>query len=543
MKKGILSLVAAGYCGSAYGQNCDGQWLSTRGGDFNSTVRAFAQYDGQLIAAGEFNSVGSVSSTRAARWDGASWTSMSVPNMTSAYSLAVHDGDLYLGGNHVGAPPITYLRRFDGSNWVASGASFSSVAGAHPRAVRALGEYQGKLALGGGFADSAQTLLNVGLWDGAAWGSLGTSITGSAASMAVFRGELIVGGASVQFYLSPNTNQNSLLRYDGTSWHAVLPPNATGFAVNALFVHNDRLIIGSTGQVVFNAFSYGPLASWDGTTLSALGEEISSIAGPRSVRCIGAYNGDLVVGGQFDQIGGIAAHGLARWNGTSWNAFAGEFGEGLNGVPEVLAVSHDELIVGGTFFHAGGISSRNFARWTDDPKPWVVVSPASQTFNNGLTLALNSTLAIGYANSTYQWQRNGVDLANGPGGASPGGGDVWGASGVVTWGADGESVWLIISGVQPSDAGEYTVRFSNTCHDVVSATATITINTCLGDLNGDALVNDQDFEIFARAYDKRACRLPEGLPFPCLSDLNGDSVVDDADFQIFIVAYDAMICE
>ncbi len=61
---------------------------------------------------------------------------------------------------------------------------------------------------------------------------------------------------------------------------------------------------------------------------------------------------------------------------------------------------------------------------------------------------------------------------------------------------------------------------------------------CVGDLNGDAFVDDPDFVIFAGCYDQfyvnsAACYC---------ADLNHDDFVDDTDFVIFAAAYDQFIC-
>jgi hypothetical protein len=56
---------------------------------------------------------------------------------------------------------------------------------------------------------------------------------------------------------------------------------------------------------------------------------------------------------------------------------------------------------------------------------------------------------------------------------------------------------------------------------------------CPADLNFDGVVDDADFSIFARAYDRLTTT--DG-------DLTIDQVTDDADFSIFAVAYDALLC-
>jgi hypothetical protein len=59
----------------------------------------------------------------------------------------------------------------------------------------------------------------------------------------------------------------------------------------------------------------------------------------------------------------------------------------------------------------------------------------------------------------------------------------------------------------------------------------------MSDLNGDGLVDDSDFVVFADAYD--ALNVPLAN---VLGDLNADALVDDADFAAFSIAYDTLIC-
>jgi hypothetical protein len=64
---------------------------------------------------------------------------------------------------------------------------------------------------------------------------------------------------------------------------------------------------------------------------------------------------------------------------------------------------------------------------------------------------------------------------------------------------------------------------------------------CIGDLNGDGLVEDADFVIFVAAYNILDCADPS-MPAGCPADLNGDGFVDDADFVIFLAAYNELLC-
>lgn len=75
--------------------------------------------------------------------------------------------------------------------------------------------------------------------------------------------------------------------------------------------------------------------------------------------------------------------------------------------------------------------------------------------------------------------------------------------------------------------GKYTLQVNGSC--------------ATSDFTGDGLVNDEDFVIFASAYNVLLCSDP-AMPAGCPSDINKDGVVDDADFLFFVSAYDALVC-
>ncbi|MBL8876042.1 MAG: hypothetical protein JNM86_09640 [Phycisphaerae bacterium] len=64
---------------------------------------------------------------------------------------------------------------------------------------------------------------------------------------------------------------------------------------------------------------------------------------------------------------------------------------------------------------------------------------------------------------------------------------------------------------------------------------------CPADLNGDGMVEDSDFVIFANAYNLLDCMDPT-MPAGCPADLNADEFVDDADFVLFAAAYNELLC-
>jgi hypothetical protein len=538
--KATAALVLAGVCGSVHGQSCEGQWLTPSPG-FDREIRAMTQFQGELVVAGDFRAAPGIAAKNIARWNGVSWKAMNADMLNSPRALRVYNGELYVGGwFSLPFAPANGVAKWNGTGWgpLAEALPPSPLS---PR-VETLGEFQGMLLAAGRIrvTNGNPPKDGIMLWDGADWQNLGGVFgRGSVTTTAVFQGDLYVAGPSL--LLDFDFQSGSVLRYNGSTWTKVGPNGLEGESSGiALRVYQDKLMIASGNVWTTGAASYGPLASWDGTNVSRVG----LVGSVRGITAMTEYEGHLVLGGSFTDGFGVGANGVVRWNGTNFSAL----GDGvLNSLTtsrgvNCLDVFQDELLVGGDFDTAGGMSAANFARWTDNPKPWVAVEPESKPVNEGLTLTLNAAAASGYANVSYQWKRNGVDVNDGPGGASAAGGTVSGASGTLASPSDGASVSLTIAGVQASDAGDYTIEFDNTCNAATSSIATVSVNTCPGDLNADGFVNDTDFGIFSTAYDTLMCDAAS-MPIGCLSDWNGDGVVDDADFQVFVAAYVAMVCE
>ncbi len=76
-------------------------------------------------------------------------------------------------------------------------------------------------------------------------------------------------------------------------------------------------------------------------------------------------NNDLVAGGWFDSIGSVPARGIARWDGHSWSALgSGVSRESYDSGVNALAVLPDgSLIAAGKFESAGNVSVHHIARW------------------------------------------------------------------------------------------------------------------------------------------------------------------------------------
>ncbi len=111
------------------------------------------------------------------------------------------------------------------------------------------------------------------------------------------------------------------------------------------------------------------IAQFDLTTAqwSSVGEGVTQMGGGPTVYAIAfGPDGDMYAGGAFNEIGGVAANNLARWDGTSWSDVGGGVTGTTGGSTAVTALVVDgggDLYAGGSFTDAGGVTVNSVARW------------------------------------------------------------------------------------------------------------------------------------------------------------------------------------
>lgn len=440
-------------------------------------MESLAVFNGQLVVGGTFDRVadlpGSVGSIAA--WDGQEWHPL--PTLSGrlafpdVFDMVVYNGELIIGGelDRAGTVDVTNVAAWNGTSWRPLGALGNSA-----NKVRAFTLYQESLYAGGEFDDGFRHITR---WNGSAW-------------------QPVAGGID-----------------DSDTW------------VADLVVYNNRLVAG--GQFFNSNPPYQDLVTWDGFSWTGFPQSIYGTAA--RVESLGVYNGDLIVSGRFDGAGTVPSASIARWTGTQWRGFDG----GLTGCTGSscfrtvyeFAVYNGELIAVGNFVSVGGagggggIASPHFARWTDTGIPHITRHPLPQVADADDTVMLPVTVASGYNFSgpvTYQWQRNGINVVDGPGGASPGGGTVAGAT----------SEKLTISGIRFSDSGQFTVRVANSCGTVTSLSAFTRVR-CAGDFNADGSLDSQDFFEFLTAF----------FALQLAADINQNGFIDSQDFFNFLTEF------
>ncbi|WP_035558499.1 T9SS type A sorting domain-containing protein [Hymenobacter sp. IS2118] len=214
---------------------------------------------------------------------------------------------------------------------------------------------------------------------------------------------IYIGGA---FTVVGTISANRVAKWDGTAWSAL----GTGIVSNGVFdTYVRALAVASNGDLfVGGQFSQAGgvaanhVARWNGTAWSSLGTGAANGVSAGSGYVVNALavagNGDVYAGGSFVQAGGVAAANMARWNGTTWNALGTGIPNGSSSYVLALAVAASgEVYAGGQFTQAGGISADNVAKWNGLTWSSLSFAGANGTNSavNALAVAANGDLYAG----------------------------------------------------------------------------------------------------------------------------------------------------
>lgn len=398
-------LIAGGRFTSAGGvtANCVASWDGNRwvplGLGFNGRVSALAIYDRKLIAGGLFTTAGGDSANCIAEWDGIGWSSLgSLVIAWSGYadcgigSLAVFENRLIAGrvleywgwyttllvswdgsgwhgvggpqsgawaisvyqGHLIGGYQSVYVWEDSSSHWSIVG-NFPTYCGLSPDPpsppqyfATSFATFDNVLIVGGKFSSVNGTVaLSIAAWDNTNWSALALKQGCNISAIATCGNHLVAAG-----FLSNCETSPRVWAYNGSNWLLL----DSAMHVNALAVYDSKLIAGGSFDTTGGVAAHD-IASWDGSSWSPLG---SGIEGYYGVYALTVYDGKLVAGGNFTTAGGVAAKYIASWDGTSWSAL----GQGMGyGYVHALTVYDGKLIAGGNFRTAGGMEANRVASW------------------------------------------------------------------------------------------------------------------------------------------------------------------------------------
>ncbi len=317
-----------------------------------------------LYIAGYFTQIDTIPVTGVARWNGTSWSAVG-SGITLGSALAVFDdgsgAHLYLG--HDG-PNVS---RWDGTAWSPVG----PVEPANGLVQSFLVQDDGsgsRLVAGGDFHHIGGVAAeNIARFDGSSWSPLGAGVNGPVHALALFNdGNNIKLHAAGWFTQADGTPASNIARFDGSGW-SPLGSGVTNGPIAALVVFDDgtgrQLYAGGN---IFNAggiFAHG-IARWNGTSWSSVAAGVDAEVAALTVHDDGSGPA-LFVGGTFANAGGVPSPYLAKWRSSGWKRLGD--GHGLDGRGRALLVRNEStgpaLYCGGLFDTAGNVAANQIARF------------------------------------------------------------------------------------------------------------------------------------------------------------------------------------
>lgn len=205
-------------------------------------------------------------------------------------------------------------------------------------------------------------------WDGSAWSPVGFGMNGTVHALVSYddgTGPMLYAGG--EFSSAGGVPASKIARWNGTAWSAVGGGMNSSGSVRKLAVYDS----GSGPQLYAAGFfssaggvAASGIARWNGSAWSSLGWTLSGISA-LLVHDDGS-GAKLYVGGSFTNAAGVPANRIARWDGTAWSAVGSGIG-GTSGSVHALCTHDDgsgpKLFVGGSFTSAGGVPAQNIASW------------------------------------------------------------------------------------------------------------------------------------------------------------------------------------
>lgn len=352
-------------------------------------------------------SIAAASGAYAMRWNGTEWVAIgaTLGPTASIYTLAISPGGEIVAAGDIArsrGDSVDSIARLAGDQWLPIGAGFNG----RVRQLKVLEDHS--LIAGGDFTNAGDVAANrIARWDGLAWSALGGGMGSQGnyvTAIAPTGGSGLVAGGS--FLRAGQANTSNVALWNGTEWLSMRGGvNESVGAVGTL---------ASGGTLVFGSFNSAGGVSAPGAARWLDGNFETpwnpGANGPISV-CLPLEGGSFVIGGTFQTVQNLSIRGIARWNGLQWEAL----GQGFTSAVRALArAANGDIIAGGSFAGTGAIPARRVARWNGSQ--WLTLGTGTDGVVNAVAVMPNGdVIAAGnfrnagnvLANSIARW--NGIE--------------------------------------------------------------------------------------------------------------------------------------
>ncbi|HKQ47741.1 MAG TPA: kelch repeat-containing protein [Phycisphaerae bacterium] len=395
-------------------------------------------------------------------WTGSPGPAPSARNYHAMAYDAARGRTVLFGGQNAGGN-LADTWEWDGSAW-----ALVATTGPAARSLHAMtyDSVRGKVVLFGGFGFSFRR--DTWEWDGVAW--VQKSNTGPTARFLPGLAFDAVRGKVVLFGGFDGLSKADTWEWNGTTWTQVIAPGPSARYALPLAFDEARSRIVLFGGLEAGTTPRGDTWEFNGTSWVLV---CGSGPSPRygHMMCFDSLRGRMMVFGGTD---GVPKNDTWEANGAIWNWVTSSGPTARYSGAVAFDIDRQEA------FLFGGTPGTGFLgdawRYKGPGPPTIINSPLGVAVNVGQMASFTAS-ATGNGPFSWQWRANGVNLANvGP------------YSGVNTH-------TLTINPITMAEVAAYDCVVANSCGSVRSNPAAPQVIPCVGDLNGDLLIDGQDTQI------------------------------------------------
>ncbi|GJM34578.1 MAG: hypothetical protein DHS20C18_35790 [Saprospiraceae bacterium] len=216
------------------------------------------EFDGKIVACGEFDRVGQQSINGIMQWDGDHWEPLgdgftgnilNTAPVIYPHQMLVHNSELYVVGNfrYAGGEEANGIAKWDGTQW-------TNMAGGFNNTVYGIAIFDNEIIAGGAFTESNGTAVDrIAKWDGTQWTPLDFGFTATSPNdfifvhtLKVIDDILYIGGGLKEVTYADNSTQicNGIVSYNGSSLNT-FDGGVAGNDIEAIIKTEDQqLLIG-----------------------------------------------------------------------------------------------------------------------------------------------------------------------------------------------------------------------------------------------------------------------------------------------------------
>lgn len=223
-------------------------------------------------------------------------------------------------------------------------------------------EHLGKLYVRLNDSVGGMHLYNIGSWDGSVWDTVGGGIDGAFYNSVEYNNKIFISGL-FKYVNGPWPGGsvpriNDFASWDGTQYQGYGIPS-TSSGMRGLCVYDNEIYAGFRSVLNFNGQIYSSIFKFNDTTFNHVGGGVQGAF--KEVIALTVYNGELIVGGNFNMAGTLPVNNIAKWNGTQWS----NLGNGINYIVRTLLVDtiNNILYAGGSFGYALNLNDTIQTPW------------------------------------------------------------------------------------------------------------------------------------------------------------------------------------